>query len=77
MRFNEAAGIPRGRHSGRSGPLPRSTPRFNEAAGIPRGRRMPGAPPRRGRCRFNEAAGIPRGRLHDLEMYHEASLKLQ
>ena len=60
-RFNEAAGIPRGRlrHS-----IPSSVPgrRFNEAAGIPRGRRTPPTGSRSSFTCFNEAAGIPRGR---------------
>ena len=63
-RFNEAAGIPRGRRGGersRAG----GNRGFNEAAGIPRGRR--GAPRQGPRCcpGFNEAAGIPRGRHDD------------
>ena len=60
-RFNEAAGIPRGRLR-QPGRRRRRDGRFNEAAGIPRGRRAtpPPAPPKP--RRFNEAAGIPRGR---------------
>ena len=63
-RFNEAAGIPRGRRSGLR-KCCGTTSRFNEAAGIPRGR--PTVRPRsiRRHRRFNEAAGIPRGRLRD------------
>ena len=62
IRFNEAAGIPRGRrHVPASGACQGRG--FNEAAGIPRGRR--GAPVTDW-CvvdhGFNEAAGIPRGR---------------
>ena len=60
-RFNEAAGIPRGRHHQH----PRSflcPTGFNEAAGIPRGRPTPSCATTRAVHRFNEAAGIPRGR---------------
>ena len=39
-RFNEAAGIPRGRQTMMSGGSPAHR-RFNEAAGIPRGRLLP------------------------------------
>ena len=39
LRFNEAAGIPRGRRTTAIGTETSSPPRFNEAAGIPRGRR--------------------------------------
>ena len=60
-RFNEAAGIPRGRRLSetvnRDG-----TVRFNEAAGIPRGRRQTDMPLEKEQHSFNEAAGIPRGR---------------
>ncbi len=79
LRFNEAAGIPRGRpqrtiHGGWS------LPRFNEAAGIPRGRprNTTGGPTYviRG---FNEAAGIPRGRLGSFLLcdllFREASMR--
>ena len=64
-RFNEAAGIPRGRRAmtRRTHVWQRST-RFNEAAGIPRGRpQVLVAPGLSCMARFNEAAGIPRGRL--------------
>ena len=37
-RFNEAAGIPRGRHNLAARRNLAARPRFNEAAGIPRGR---------------------------------------
>ena len=37
-RFNEAAGIPRGRRSGDDAVDHAGPARFNEAAGIPRGR---------------------------------------
>ena len=61
-RFNEAAGIPRGRRLP-SGVLAGWTGGFNEAAGIPRGRlTRSGALPTI-QLSFNEAAGIPRGRL--------------
>ena len=60
-RFNEAAGIPRGRHDPRSH-HPSSDPCFNEAAGIPRGRLIRQRVHRLGDNGFNEAAGIPRGR---------------
>ena len=61
-RFNEAAGIPRGRQQDATRPAARRCS-FNEAAGIPRGRRpTPGTAGHAGE-RFNEAAGIPRGRL--------------
>ena len=66
-RFNEAAGIPRGRLPSASlsafATLVRL--RFNEAAGIPRGRLLqtPEGGPGALMLRFNEAAGIPRGRL--------------
>ena len=61
-RFNEAAGIPRGR------PSTRRCKRFakscfNEAAGIPRGRRALNRVVKSCHYSFNEAAGIPRGRL--------------
>ena len=61
LRFNEAAGIPRGRLDP-GACLDEGARAFNEAAGIPRGR-----PAVVSRCRprshsFNEAAGIPRGR---------------
>ena len=62
-RFNEAAGIPRGKlPSALAMTCPRSRC-FNEATGIPRGKHLhlfgiPCAP-----VRFNEAAGIPRGKL--------------
>ena len=60
-RFNEAAGIPRGRRY--TACRPRHTRAcFNEAAGIPRGRRYRGAQGFDPRGGFNEAAGIPRGR---------------
>ena len=80
LRFNEAAGIPRGRRKvGRrwSSTAREVRWRFNEAAGIPRGRltipyvrsrlsmKADGARSLCGRTRFNEAAGIPRGRLAD------------
>ena len=39
--FNEAAGIPRGRHPAADSRLPGARS-FNEAAGIPRGRRTLG-----------------------------------
>ena len=59
--FNEAAGIPRGRHHCLAPPaLP--THRFNEAAGIPRGRPAAAWSPTSRTSSFNEAAGIPRGR---------------
>ena len=61
-RFNEAAGIPRGR-PGRPDRRRRTRTRFNEAAGIPRGRRRVRHEPQPRDERFNEAAGIPRGRL--------------
>ncbi len=61
-RFNEAAGIPRGRHS-YDGNAPGRSHRFNEAAGIPRGRRSRSSRSGPSSARFNEAAGIPRGRL--------------
>ena len=61
-RFNEAAGIPRGRLT-LTEMLNRLADRFNEAAGIPRGRHAFSASSRAGCHRsFNEAAGIPRGR---------------
>ena len=60
-RFNEAAGIPRGRR--RFDRMQRSVDDgFNEAAGIPRGRRITRIPTSLRSRRFNEAAGIPRGR---------------
>ena len=65
-RFNEAAGIPRGRHVSPSGSRVAGT-RFNEAAGIPRGRRGRAYTSRCCLCSFNEAAGIPRGRRQLLE----------
>ena len=46
VRFNEAAGIPRGRHTQHYSTTKQHT-RFNEAAGIPRGRLGPGAPSHR------------------------------
>ena len=61
-RFNEAAGIPRGRQGTTRQYRPRGGC-FNEAAGIPRGRHQGLCFPRRlSGCCFNEAAGIPRGR---------------
>ena len=61
-RFNEAAGIPRGRRPDGSKTF-RQRHSFNEAAGIPRGRRGSGRKRRPvRRPGFNEAAGIPRGR---------------
>ena len=59
-RFNEAAGIPRGRLAERQNRA-RATG-FNEAAGIPRGRLGVVRVGRDPATRFNEAAGIPRGR---------------
>ena len=61
-RFNEAAGIPRGRPP-RPARTPKPTSSFNEAAGIPRGRRTPAPAISPASAGFNEAAGIPRGRL--------------
>ena len=64
-RFNEAAGIPRGRPTPRAYQTQDEHAGFNEAAGIPRGRRRsrhPGGRGETGPRRFNEAAGIPRGR---------------
>ena len=65
-RFNEAAGIPRGRPPESMNHQPRPPFRFNEAAGIPRGRQSALRPIAQRRGRFNEAAGIPRGRLWTL-----------
>ena len=72
LRFNEAAGIPRGRRCSRRdrrSSAGRSTRQcFNEAAGIPRGRDPyagdAGSICELVRVSFNEAAGIPRGRPH-------------
>ena len=79
LRFNEAAGIPRGRPTipaSSSGYAPAC---FNEAAGIPRGRlgkrRFRSWPRRLG---FNEAAGIPRGRplyYEQRDMVVDASMR--
>ena len=60
-RFNEAAGIPRGR-LGRAFDDEKKNIGFNEAAGIPRGRRGTSTNTTESRSSFNEAAGIPRGR---------------
>ena len=61
-RFNEAAGIPRGRRTEPGAPE-RVVACFNEAAGIPRGRLQSSTTTRYRPIGFNEAAGIPRGRL--------------
>ena len=72
-RFNEAAGIPRGRRASHLMSASHSYS-FNEAAGIPRGRHGSGCRTRRIRppC-FNEAAGIPRGRRRRLRRPSSAS----
>ena len=59
-RFNEAAGIPRGR-PGRERRVRRVARGFNEAAGIPRGRQQTDLIYSDVALCFNEAAGIPRG----------------
>ena len=65
--FNEAAGIPRGRHAADAArPVQRLDAGFNEAAGIPRGRPRSVARGLPASRRFNEAAGIPRGRPEEL-----------
>ena len=61
-RFNEAAGIPRGRLSLLPQDLYAHHMRFNEAAGIPRGRLDAAGRLHWSLPSFNEAAGIPRGR---------------
>ena len=60
-RFNEAAGIPRGRPGPEDYRMGQGR-RFNEAAGIPRGRPVYLACDGDRITGFNEAAGIPRGR---------------
>ena len=62
LRFNEAAGIPRGRRERRRAGRGDARGHFNEAAGIPRGRPRTRYPARSRHRHFNEAAGIPRGR---------------
>ena len=61
-RFNEAAGIPRGRPPRQTTSHEAGGNGFNEAAGIPRGRQDCRSSPLPGASSFNEAAGIPRGR---------------
>ena len=61
-RFNEAAGIPRGRRAELHCAEWAVLSGFNEAAGIPRGRQLVRAELAKEEECFNEAAGIPRGR---------------
>ena len=62
QRFNEAAGIPRGRPDPANASINNATS-FNEAAGIPRGRPVESAADERDRQASMRPRVFPRGRL--------------